>query len=313
MIIHTPGKSFEANRSVNQELTFATMQKQMQKRNLAFTATEMEALKMIGSDTLYSNLAFLLSDQCTYTMKVAVFEGRETPRIVERKEFKGSILKQYNDMISFLDVEIKKKISDTKSMKAATPQYPDEAIAEVLLNSIIHRDYMFSASNLINLYEDRLECISLGGLAPGMSMEAINMGACQSRNPGLAAVFTRMDLAQNFGTGIRRIKELYSHCYLDPIFRAAEGAFSVILPNIHESLEVLTDTKPTTKISTPLSIAEKEKIYQIAKEQGSVTRNGVEKLLGLKTTKAFRLIKEMCESGVLEQEVNGKYTRYIPK
>lgn len=42
-----------------------------------------------------------------------------------------------------------------------------EAVREALLNCTVHRDYSFSGSNLIHIYDDRMEFVSLGGLVPG--------------------------------------------------------------------------------------------------------------------------------------------------
>ena len=50
-------------------------------------------------------------------------------------------------------------------------KYPDDAIREVLLNAIVHRDYGFSGSIIINVYDNRMEFISLGGLVHGLSTE----------------------------------------------------------------------------------------------------------------------------------------------
>jgi len=66
------GTSFEESRSFEQELTFNTLQKEMDVRQLAFGRAQMETLKLLGSDKLFTNLAMLLSDQCTHCCKIAV-------------------------------------------------------------------------------------------------------------------------------------------------------------------------------------------------------------------------------------------------
>ena len=54
-------------------------------------------------------------------------------------------------------------------------------------------------------------------------------------------------------------------------------------------------------------------IIQYAQENGSVTRKEVEDLIGAGTTKAFRLLKELCEANRLEQKGNGKLSTYVIK
>lgn len=67
--------------------------------------------------------------------------------------------------------------------------YPNVALREALLNSIVHKDYSFSGSNIINIYENRIEFVSLGGLVSRLELDAIFLGVSQSRNPHLASLF----------------------------------------------------------------------------------------------------------------------------
>ena len=54
-------------------------------------------------------------------------------------------------------------------------------------------------------------------------------------------------------------------------------------------------------------------IVAYAIENGQVTRKEVEELLESGSTKAFRLLRELCEEGKLEAEGNGKLSRYVPR
>ena len=94
MILQNSGRSFEQCRSMNQELTFHTLQTEMQRRSIEIGASQMRTLKLIGEDGLYTNLALLLSDQCETTTKVALFQGKDKELFRDRKEFTCSILKQ---------------------------------------------------------------------------------------------------------------------------------------------------------------------------------------------------------------------------
>ena len=58
---------------------------------------------------------------------------------------------------------------------------------------------------------------------------------------------------------------------------------------------------------------QKQLIVQYAQENGSITRKEVEDLIGAGTTKAFRLLKELCEAGKLEQKGNGRLSTYVTK
>ena len=313
MIMETSGKSYEESRSLNQELTFETFQAEMAARNIEFGTAQMKTLKMIGSDGLYTNLALLLSDQCVHTIKVAVFQGVDNAVFRERKEFSGSLLKQLNDAYQFLDFFNKTEATISGLRRTDQRDYPEEAVREALLNSIIHRDYLFSGSTIINIFDDHIEFISLGGLVRGISMEAIFMGVSQSRNPNLAAVFYRLGLVESYGTGIRKIMRLYHGCAHQPIFKSAEGAFTVELFNRNESTE---NSAADAMNSQPEPMQEVEEIrtaiYQKVKEQGMVTRKEVEREFGFGSTKAYKVLKGLCEAGLLMQKKNGNRTVYVP-
>ena len=68
--------------------------------------------------------------------------------------------------------------------------YPEVAIWEALLNSLVHRDYSFSVSTFISIYEDSISFTMIGGLAAGIFLDDIMLGLSVCRNPQLANVST---------------------------------------------------------------------------------------------------------------------------
>ena len=118
MIKETDGDHFEEMRSLNQELTFEAAQKEFELRDIEFGSQQMQTLKMIDKEGIYSNLGLLLSDQCVHTIKVAVFQGKDQ-----------------------------------------------------------------------EVFKDRIEFVSVGGLVPGMELEDIMVGLSVCRNQNLANVF----------------------------------------------------------------------------------------------------------------------------
>ena len=312
MILQNSGRSFELCRSMNQELTFNTLQTEMQRRSIEIGPSQMRTLKLIGEDSLYTNLALLLSDQCETTTKVALFQGTDKELFRDRKEFRGSILKQLEDVYQFIDLVNKTKATFSGLDRTDRRDYPEEAVREALLNSIVHRDYSFSGSNLVNVYEDRIEFVSLGGLVSGLELKSIFLGVSQSRNPNLAAVFYRMRLIESYGTGIGKIERAYKVCPFQPEFETAKGVFRVTLPNRNEEQEA--EVQKIEHANNDISLDEqKNLIIQYARENGSITRKEVEYLIGAGTTKAFRLLKELCEVDKLEQKGNGKLSAYFIK
>lgn len=273
MILQNSGRSFELCRCMNQELTFQTFQAEMQRRFIEVGPSQMRTLKLIGEDGLYTNLALLLSDQCETTTKVALFQGTDKELFRDRKEFTGSILKQLEDVYQFIDLMNKTKATFFGLNRSDRRDYPEEAVREALMNSIVHRDYSFSGSNLINVYEDRIEFVSLGGLVSGLELKSISLGFADE-NPNLAAIFYRMRLIESYGTGIGKIERAYKTNQSQPEFETAKGVFRVILPNRNEGQNMETQTD--SRIDGDISLDEQKNfIIQYVQENGSVTRKEV--------------------------------------
>lgn len=192
MIKETSGDCYEDARSRNQQLTFNDTTDYFRKKNLAFEETQKKILHFIGEDGMYTNLALLLSDQCTHTMKLVVFEGDKKAIFKERREFSGSLLNQLEEAIALIDhfnhLRAEFKGLDRIDMR----DYPQEAIREALLNAIIHRDYAFSGSILVSIFDNRMEFVTIGGLMKGISLEDIMLGVSILRNEYLANVFYRL-------------------------------------------------------------------------------------------------------------------------
>jgi len=124
-------------------------------------------------------MGFLVSDQCKHSIKVAIFQGVDKAIFKDRKEFSGSLFTQLVDVYKLIDFYNGTRASFHDLIRTDIKDYPEDAIREALLNAIVHRDYSFSGSTLINIYSDRLEIISLEGLVAGLSLEAAMIGASQ--------------------------------------------------------------------------------------------------------------------------------------
>lgn len=307
MIKTTDGDSFEMNRSMAQELTFNSLSKELEKSKLEFTEVQMENLGIMTSDKIYTNMGLLVSDQCKHSIKFAIFQGIDKSVFKDRKEFTGSLFAQLTDVYKLIDFYNGTKASFHDLIRTDKRDYPEDAIREALLNAIVHRDYSFSGSTLINIYSDRLEIISLGGLVPGLSLEAAMMGASQPRNEKLAALFYRLKLIEAYGTGISKIISSYKNTDVEPIFENVKGAFRVILPNVNADTNVINIDN--------LSIEDERylPILNLFTQQKEFTRKDVEDVMGIGTTHALNTIKEMIEKNLIKKVGKGKKTRYIRK
>lgn len=311
MIKETDGDRFETMRCLNQELTFDTAKKEFELRKIDFGAQQMRTLKMIDQDGLYTNLAMLLSDQCIHTIKAAVFQGADQTVFKDRREFTGSLMKQMNEVYSFIDLNNRTHATIEKLLRVDVRDYPEIALREALLNLLVHRDYSFSASAIINIYTDRIEFVTIGGLIPGIELEDIMMGISICRNQDLANVFYRLHLIEAYGTGIRKIMKAYEGMIKQPKIETSKNAFKIILPNVNASDGILKETRTGTTVDMESKLGDEEKVVlEYLKEHESVTKKEVMELLKVSTSTAYRIIQNMVSNNLLKRNGKARNTNY---
>ncbi|WWR14994.1 hypothetical protein V1224_10905 [Lachnospiraceae bacterium JLR.KK008] len=156
MIKDTSGDSYEAARSLDQHLTFNKAVDFFSKRKVGAGRTQMRSLYLTGEDGMYTNLAFLLSEQCTHMIKLAVFEGSKKSVFRDRQELSGSLLNQMEEAFNYIDRYNRTRAEFSGLDRLDMRDYPAETIREALLNAIVHRDYSFSGATLIRILKTGL-------------------------------------------------------------------------------------------------------------------------------------------------------------
>lgn len=310
MIGESGGGRYEEARSFNQDLTFTQTAAFFRKKGLAFGKAQMQTLHFIGNDGMYSNLAWMLSDQCVHSIKLAVFDGVEKSVFRDRRELSGSLLKQVEEAFEFID-RLNRTRSDFRGLdRVDSRDYPPEAIREGLLNLVVHRDYSFSAASLISLFEDRLEMVSVGGLLPGIQLSDIELGVSILRNRNLADVFYRLHLIEAYGTGLLKIRECYRNAPQQPILAVSDNAFKLTLYNRNR----LAAGNQAAAPPPPWQPTEREQtVLRLIAQKGSVTRKDVESECDIATSTAVNLLRTMLDKQLIVKVGLGKNTSYRSK
>ena len=315
MIKETSGDSYESARSLQQNLTFDKTSEFFAKRDVAFSEAQMRTLHFIGSDDNYTNLALLLSDQCVHTTKLAVFEGSEKTVFKDRKELTGSLLSQLEEAYEFIDRYNRTRAEFSGLDRIDMRDYPTEAVREALLNAIVHREYSFSSSTLISIFDDRIEFVTIGGLVKGVLLEDIELGVSILRNEHLANIFYQLMLIEAHGTGIAKIRRSYAGAAVQPQIEVTNNAFKITLPNMN--CERSEGAMTSKKLSSSEKVVSKEDratlVLEMCREKGSVTRREVQEALQISQATAILLLKKMVEEGVVIKSGAGKEIRYFEK
>lgn len=305
MIKETSGECFEIARSINQDLHFKYLENIFKDKAISFNENNKKTLGLIGEDNTYTNLGLILSDECPYTIKIAVFEGNIKTIFKDRYEFNGSMIKQLEEAYNYIDRYNSTKAEFKGLNRIDIRDYPIEAIREALLNAVVHRDYSFSSSILINIFNDRMEFVSIGGLVKGITYDDIMLGISIARNKNLANLFYRLKLIEAYGTGIMKIQASYTDCIYKPKIEVSDNAFKIILPNKNA---IINGSVNHIKCSSNTNV---EKVLSLLRQKQNIIRKDIEKELNVSQATAILLLSKMQKENLIVKIGAGKNSSYI--
>lgn len=198
------------------------------------------------------------------------------------------------------------------------PDYPERAVTEAIANAIIHRDYMQMGSEIhVDMYDDRLEVYSPGGMMDGSVIQELNPMTVPSkrRNPLLADFFNRLGLMERRGSGMKKIINAYKQYehltdYRSPEFTSNASEFHVVLWNLnHVSVEKIDNTQieKFTKAPEEFTKAPEEFTKEFTKEFVKASRQ-IYKLI---SQNSHINVDQMSESIGLSSRQIKKYMRRL--
>lgn len=290
---------FITDLSTEQSLTFDYAEKVFAEKEVAFGPQQKRTMGLISSDGRYTNLSLILSDQCPYTTKAAIFEGTNKENFKDRKEFTGSLFKQIDEVLSYLHVFNRVRGTFEGAYRIDHPDYPDVTLREAYVNALIHRDYYLEGSVLVSMFDDRLEFMSLGGIMPGVTYDLMLTGVSVARNEKLAQIFYRLKIIEAFGTGIPRIFSAYEKSSVKPVIPIVDGGFLIRLPNQNYNLQQTKD-----------NVSKREQQLLDTYVNKEFTKEDAAKTLSISASGAYKLLVRMSEKGLLNTRKAGKQSVY---
>ena len=150
------------------------------------------------------------------------------------KEFYGSIINLLFNAEDFIRNNSKTRWRVEGMRRQESSDYPAKSVREVLVNAIIHRDYQILGSEIhVDMYDDRLEITSPGGMPDGSRIQDLDLRNIPSmrRNHIISDIFLRFEYMDRRGSGINRIMKDYSDCPVKPTFFSEYSWFRVSMPN----------------------------------------------------------------------------------
>lgn len=335
MIRDADGDSFETRHARLQNLTFDQVRPYFERIGIAFDTPQFKTLGLYAEDGFFSNLALLISDQCPYYLRCAVFNDDCGVEFISHRDCSGSILEQLDHALAYMLANNRQRSTFSSLTRYDQYDYPEQALREALTNVVLHQDYDADTAPLIKMYRNRFECISFGGLIDGISLEDALEGVSRCRNPRLMELFHRLGIIEAYGTGIQTMVKAYEAFPCKPSY-SATGIFKVSLPNINtfnDPTKTLTanygsntrlgDAVPNRPDDrTPLNGRAQarnadfswekapELLVEFAGSVESFSRPEAETVLHAARDVTLKVINGLIEEGALEKEGKARSTRY---
>ena len=290
---------FEELPCKDQNLTFQILQRKLKEHIQieTFSQDTLKTLNLYDNANGYNNAAGLLADQNHFPGIDMVRFGENISIIQKRVTFENrSILEVYEKAIEiFRDYYQYEEIKGADRKKIE--KIPEAAFREAIANGLIHRIWDVESQIRVLMFDDRIEIVSPGGLPSGITEEEYLAGKLSVlRNRNLANVFYRLGFVEIFGTGITRIKQLYAEGLIKPDFEVSENAIKIVLPIFEKNADLTEDEIVIYKL---LSKTMLKPISEVAP------------YVPFGKSKTTKLLKEMCQKGVITVEGKGKGTKYI--
>ena len=308
MIRQHKSNDFESISISQDNLTFKYIENRFDEKGIIF---DKFALSLINKDGKYNYAALLFSDQNPTISKFAVFQGENVNVFLDKKEFSGSILKQVDDILYFCYLSNKKRI--TISGKPEREEYfdiPPRALREAIVNCYCHRDYTLSGDIKIEFYDDRVQIYSPGSLPDGLTLENIKMGMVAKRNKIVVNTLDKIDIIENYASGVRRIFQDYADFKKQPNYYISNNGIIVTLYNrnyIDKNDGQNDGQNDGLKQQLKLNIIERrEKILELIVSNKKVTSNDLKDILGVSKATVERDLSKLREENRLEYKGSSK-------
>ncbi len=233
---------------------------------------------------------------------------------LDSAEYTGSLIILLNEGMNFVKRNMKTIWKKTATSRIEMPDYCERSVFEALVNGLIHRDYLINGSEVhIDMFDDRLEIYSPGGMPDGTQIQECNINniASTRRNPILADIFARLGYMERQGSGLSKIYNGYENAAnykkgMEPIFYSNRAKFVVTLPNLNFGIsrnEALNE-----------ALNENQKLLlNLFKINPKFTQEELAIKLSLSRSTVQRMIKELVEMRYLERDGSKRNGSWIVK
>ena len=293
--------------SPRQELTFNQLKIYYEEHGLKLNDNFLQNLDLLTSEGKYNYNAFLLADENNVSIKLVKYLGTNKMDLVENQEYGyRCLITATQKILDRLDTENTVYAKIEYKGRKEVEKIDSKALKEAVINAIVHDDYSYGNSPIIELYSDRIEITSAGGLPQELSQEEFLEGVTAPRNKELIRVFKDVDLIENIGSGVLRILDAYDKScfkfmdhFLRVSFKYKENPFE------YNDTAKTESSKLGSKKSSKLAVSEQQ-ILELCKTEKSLKE--ITQYFGYKDVYKFKnnYINKLLEQNKLKMTIPDK-------
>lgn len=239
-------------------------------------------------------------------VKCARFAGRDSREFVDEKTLYGGVLRQVEEAYQFALRHTSKAIAvEAKPRRRETWEYPPDAVRELLVNAICHRDYQHTGNVQLRIYDGLLEVWTPGGLPDGVTAEMLQREhESMPRNPLIANAFFLTGLIEQWGWGTLRAIDACRDAGLpDPEFEDQGHTFVARV----RLKALLSDAELTA-----LGMNERQvTAVRYVEEHGEITNTAYREINDVSSRTATNELRGVVDAGILAAVGEGRARRYV--
>lgn len=308
-------KAMLSDISIKKIRWFLRIARQERNLNLPTTASTEETLTHLNiiEGGKLSNAAMLLFSRdpqkftASAVVKCAFFHGVEVAKpISSHHVFEGTLFDQVDDAVDFVMSKLDRSVGTRKAGASVPVKYeiPKEAVTEIIVNAVAHRDYTSNASVQVFLLSDRIKISNPGRLPKGLTPEHLTKPhSSDPPNPFIARPLYLAHYIESLGTGTLDVIRLCREANLPiPDFVQRGDQFVVTLWRDWLTEEFLR--------SLGLTDWQMQGAFYV-KKAGKITNSGYQELVGVARKTAARDLDRLVEKGVLERVGTKRGAHYV--
>jgi len=175
----------------------------------------LEKLRLIKGKTI-TNAAWLLFGKEATGYNIHIGRFKTPSLIIDDKMLNGTLFEMVAESMNYIIGQIKVafEITGIPTSRTEIFEYPLPALRELVLNALIHRDYLSPVDAQIKIFDNEITFFNPGNLYGDLTIEDLKKDNYQAyaRNKLIAEAFYLTGDIEKYGTGFIRIrKEIKSY------------------------------------------------------------------------------------------------------